>query len=305
MMNLNNLKRIGLILPILMLAQTLYASYYLVYSVIGDVKLLKSSKSVTLSARRVIHSDSRLVLGKESAVTVIDELNSKLYSFTTPGTHTVKSLLDQAKEGENPTKQYVSYLVKQLFSKESRALVHPSSYMQVAAVAYRSTSTDSLLLNKLSYMISGHQSPTVEEALLNPQTQVIGDLDVRFELISCSTNQPLSKEVEKNTSCYVRAINETNHPVYVNIIDIDERGNKYLVLPVDKAALCAHLLVPARATVSFISEPFVFVEEKSKDAFLLVATEEPIDFSILMSPIKGNQGKHLKSGLYRNIYETK
>lgn len=305
MMNRNRRKRIGLILLIWTMAQALYASDYLVYSVIGDVKLLKSGKSVTLTPRRMIHSGSRLVLGRECAVTVIDEQNSKLYSFTTPGTHTVKSLLDQAKVGDSPTKQYISYLVKQLFSKESMALVHPNSYMQAAAVAYRSTSTDSLLLNKLSYMISDHQASTVEEALLNPETQVIGDLDVRFELISCSTNQPLSKEVSKNTSCYVRAINGTNHPVYVNIVDIDEHGNKYLVLPVDKAALCAHLLVPAGATVSFISEPFEFVEEKSREAFLLVATEEPVDFSILMSPIKGNEGRHLKSGLYRNIYETK
>ena len=288
-----------------MTAQMALADSFLVYSVIGNVKQTNGNKQIALAARTTIQSETRLTIGKESAVTVIDERNNKLYSFTTTGTNSVKTLLAKAKGGKSLTKQYASYLVKNLFSKESSKLSHPSSYMQTAAAAYRSTATDSLLLNKIAYLKNEHHTNTVEEAIVQEQTHVIGDLDVRFELVSCLTGLPIGKEVEPNTSCYVKIYNNTKEALYVNILDIDEHGNKYLVLPVDDAALCAHLLVPAESTVCFTSEPFEFVEAKTKEAFLLVATEEPVDFCILMNPIEGSGNKHLKSGLYRNVYETK
>ena len=297
------LKRAAALLLTVLLAQMSYAADYLVYSVIGDVKQQKANEFVTLKARSTIQSGTRLSIGKESVVTVIDERNNKLHSLTTTGINSVQSLIAKSKSSKSLSKQYVSYMVKRLFSKESNTLSHPSTYMQTAAAAYRSTSTDSLLLNTLACLATG--STTVERAVTLTQTQVSGDYDVRFELISCATGEPITKEVPPNTSCYVRVSNGTKLPLYVNVLDIDENGGKYLVLPVDEAALCAHLLVPPESTVSFTSEPFEFMDAKSKEAFLLVATEEPVDFSILMSPIRGNGGKPLKSGLYRNIYETR
>jgi len=287
----------------LALPVTVLADDYVVYSVVGSAKLAQGGREVGISPSQSLNSNSKLIIGSESAVTVLDEKNSKMYSFTQEGTATVSQLIASAREPKSLSKQYLSYMVKQIFSKESKNMSHPNTYMQSTATSYRATSTDSLLLNKIANMFPS--GIPVEKSVIQPQQLISSDMDVRFELISAITGVPVNREVDINTSCYIRVTNNTLEPLYVNVLDIDAVGNKYLVLPVDEAATCAHLLVPAQSTVSFKSEPFEFSEPKSKETFLLVATEEPVDFSILMSPIQGNGGKELKSGIYRLFYETK
>ncbi len=301
----NHSIKASLIILMLTIGLCAQAASYVVYSVVGDVKFFDGKKNVTLTARKSVTDMSKLIIDAESAVTVLDEVHSKMYSFTTPGTNTVKQLIAKAKAPKNLSKQYLSYMVKQLFSKESKNLSHPSTYMQATATSYRATSKDSFLLNKLEAIFMKRSGNSVESSLIQPQNKVESDLDVRFELISCATGLPVDRNVDVATSCYIRVTNSTDDPLYVNVLDIDANGNKYLVLPVDEAATCSHLFVPGNSTVSFKAEPFEFSEPKSKETFLLIATEEPVDFSILMNPIRGNGGSTMKSGIYRMFYETK
>lgn len=301
----NHSIKASLIILMLTIGLCAQAASYVVYSVVGDVKIFDGKKNVTLTARKSVTDMSKLIIDAESAVTVLDEVHSKMYSFTTPGTNTVKQLIAKAKAPKNLSKQYLSYMVKQLFSKESKNLSHPSTYMQATATSYRATSKDSFLLNKLEAIFMKRSGNSVESSLTQPQNKVESDLDVRFELISCATGLPVDRNVDVATSCYIRVTNSTDDPLYVNVLDVDANGNKYLVLPVDEAATCSHLFVPGNSTVSFKAEPFEFSEPKSKETFLLIATEEPVDFSILMNPIRGNGGSTMKSGIYRMFYETK
>ncbi len=301
----NHSIKASLIILMLTIGLCAQAASYVVYSVVGDVKFFDGKKNVTLTARKSVTDMSKLIIEAESAVTVLDEVHSKMYSFTTPGTNTVKQLIAKAKAPKNLSKQYLSYMVKQLFSKESKNLSHPSTYMQATATSYRATSKDSFLLNKLEAIFMKRSGNSVESSLIQPQNKVESDLDVRFELISCATGLPVDRNVDVATSCYIRVTNSTDDPLYVNVLDVDANGNKYLVLPVDEAATCSHLFVPGNSTVSFKAEPFEFSEPKSKETFLLIATEEPVDFSILMNPIRGNGGSTMKSGIYRMFYETK
>ena len=303
--NKNHSIKASLIILMLTIGLCAQAASYVVYSVVGDVKIFDGKKNVTLTARKSVTDMSKLIIDAESAVTVLDEVHSKMYSFTTPGTNTVKQLIAKAKAPKNLSKQYLSYMVKQLFSKESKNLSHPSTYMQATATSYRATSKDSFLLNKLEAIFMKRSGNSVESSLTQPQTKVESDLDVRFELISCATGLPVDRNVDVATSCYIRVTNSTDDPLYVNVLDVDANGNKYLVLPVDEAATCSHLFVPGNSTVSFKAEPFEFSEPKSKETVLLIATEEPVDFSILMNPIRGNGGSTMKSGIYRMFYETK
>ena len=133
---------------VLLTSSTVKAADYLVYSVVGTAKIYEGTKTVSLNARKTLTANSKLIIGKESAVTVLDETNSKMYSFTAEGTNTVGSLLKAAKAPKSLSKQYLSYMVKQLFSKESKNLSHPSSYMQATATSYRATARDSFLLNR-------------------------------------------------------------------------------------------------------------------------------------------------------------
>jgi len=289
----------------LLFASTIKAQTYTVYSVIGNARIVEGKKSIPLTARKQIDTKSRLYIGAESSVTILDEKNNKMFSFSAEGTSSVGNLIEKASNrAKTISKQYMSYLVKQLFSDESQRMTHPDTYMQVTATSYRSATNDSMLINRIAESLPQTGGLSIEQQLCKSDNNIKSDMDVKFELVSCDTGFEIKEFVERNTGSFVRVHNNTDFALYVNVLDIDEKGNKYLVLPVDEAATCAHLLVPPMSTVSFKSEPFIFSEDPMKETFILVATQEPIDFSILMSPIRRGNGKPMKSGLYRNTYRV-
>lgn len=293
-------------LLMLLFASAINAQTYTVYSVIGNARIVNGKKSIPLTARKQIDTKTRLFIGAESSVTVLDEKNNKLFSFSAEGTYSMGQLIEKvSKKAKTVSKQYMSYLVKQLFSAESQKMTHPDTYMQVTATSYRSATNDSMLIYRIAQNLPQTGGLTFEQQLCKSDNNLSSDMDVKFELVSCDTGFEIKDFVKKNTGSYVRVHNNTDDALYVNVLDIDEEGNKYLVLPVDEAATCAHLLVPPMSTVSFKSEPFIFSDEPIKETFILVATQEPVDFSILMSPIQsGNIGKPMKSGLYKNTYRV-
>ena len=142
---------------------------------------------------------------------------------------------------------------------------------------------------------------TAEQQLFNSENAIASDFDVSLELVDVETGLPLANSAKRNTPCYVRVKNNTEETLYVNILNIDKDGNKYLILPMDEEATCSNLLVPANSTVGFKSEPFITPDMPSHDAFVLVATEEPVNFSIMMNPLtKGDiQQTDAKVGVAR------
>ena len=288
---------------------SLAAQSYTVYSVVGTARWHNGKTMVPLKARKVLSAQTKLQLGEESAVTVIDEKNAKMYSFTSVGTNTVADLIKGLKgNSKNISKQYLSYVIKQLFSDDSEKMSHPNTYMQATATAYRSSSNDSLLINQLGELLEVSSAPadkSVESMLIDPATSVDTDYDIEFDLIDCSTGEPLGEHIAPNTSCYLRVSNQTSELLYMNLLDIDRQGNKYLVLPMDAAATCAHLLVPAMSTVSFKTEPFIFGDEPSEETLLLMAVREPVDFSIVMDNIKTGGKSTMRVGLNRRFYQVK
>lgn len=75
----------------------------------------------------------------------------------------------------------------------------------------------------------------------------------------------------------------------------------------DEDATCANLLVPANATVGFKADPFITADSPSVDSFVLIATESPVNFSILMNDITPGQadGSRVKVGVARANITTK
>ena len=281
------------------------AQSYTVYSVVGSARWHNGKTMVPLKARKVVSDKTTLQLGDESAVTVIDEKNAKMYSFTSPGVNTVGNLVKGLKgRSKNLSKQYLSYVVKQLFSDDSEKMSHPNTYMQATATAYRSSSNDSLLLHQLGHLLGG-TTTSLDSLLIDPKTSVATDYDIQFDLVDCTTGMVLDGTIAPNTSCYLRVTNRTADLLYMNLLDIDKQGNKYLVLPMDAAATCAHLLVPAMSTVSFTAEPFIFGDEPSDETLVLMAVREPVDFSIVMDTMKTGGKSTMQVGLNRRFYQVK
>lgn len=286
---------------------TLIAQEFTVYSVIGNACVVEKNVKKTLTPRKMLKSTSVISVESESAITILDEHNSKMYSFTEVKESKIADLVRQKKySSKDLSRQYMNYLIKKLFTQGGNKMVRPDTYMQAMATAYRSENRDSMLLNRIvSNMKSINSIETSTElALADPQTIIGSDLNVSFELISCETGEPLDNNVSHNASCYVRVHNGTDKMLYMTVLNIDSKGNKCLVLPLDAALTCSHLLVPPMSMISFKSEPIIFGNVKSRESFLLVATEEPLDFSILMSPIKCSGSSDLKTGLYRVFHSV-
>jgi predicted RecA/RadA family phage recombinase len=122
------MNRIFLLLQLLIFTSALQAQTYTVYSTIGTTRIVEGKKSVPLTPRKQINTKMRLYIGAESAVTVLDEKNNKMYSFSTEGTFLVGQLVSKASnKGRSISKQYMSYLVKQLFSEGSQKMTHPDT----------------------------------------------------------------------------------------------------------------------------------------------------------------------------------
>lgn len=289
---------------------TAMAQKYAVYSVVGKAYIEQGGRFVPLGTSKYVNKGSRLRITSESAVTILDEAKLKMYSFTKEGTSTIGELLDlSSKRTKSLSKQYMSYLVKHLFDSRVQKMAHPDAYMQVTGTSYRAASTDSLFMARIVDIMKAGSTPigTPEQQIANPTNGFISDYNVTLELVDPQTGKPLPHNIAPSTACYVRVKNNTEETLYVNVLNIDTKGNKYLVLPMDEEATCANLLVPANCTVGFKSEPFLTSDVPSEDSFLLVATEEPVNFSILMNDLTAGQysGTKMRVGVSRVSTSTK
>ena len=276
---------------------TASAQKYMVYSVVGKAYIQQGNRFVPLPAHKYINKSARLKITSESAVTILDEAKLKMYSFTREGTNTIADLLDlSSKRTKSLTKQYMSYIMKHIFDPKVQKMSHPDAYMQVTGTSYRAESIDSMFMARVVDILSEGTIPggTPEQKIVNPANRFISDYDVSLELIDTQTGKPLYNDIAPNTACYIRVKNNTEETLYVNVLNVDTKGNKYLVLPMDEEATCSNLLVPAKCTVGFKTEPFITSDVPSTDSFLLVATDEPVNFSILMNDITAGQYKHPK-----------
>ena len=218
-------------------ATTARAQKYVVYSVVGKAYVQHGERFEPIAARRYLTPKSRLKITEESAVTIIDEAKLKMFSFTRPGVNTVGSLIDlSSKRTKSLTKQYMSYLVKQLFNSNGKKMLHPDAYMQVTGTSYRAEATDSLMAARVVRIAAEGTAPegTTEQQLFSSSNLIASDLDVQFELVDVQTGRPAGAHVAPNTACYVRVKNNTSEPLYVNVLNIDAQGNKYMVLPMDQ-----------------------------------------------------------------------
>ena len=242
-------------------ATTARAQKYVVYSVVGKAYVQHGERFEPITARRYFTPKSRLKITEESAVTIIDEAKLKMFSFTRPGVNTVGSLIDlSSKRTKSLTKQYMSYLVKQLFNSNGKKMLHPDAYMQVTGTSYRAEATDSLMAARVVRIAAEGTAPegTTEQQLFSSSNLIASDLDVQFELVDVQTGRPVGAHVAPNTACYVRVKNNTSEPLYVNVLNIDAQGNKYMVAPVATDAsditdtsFTANWLAPEGITVDY------------------------------------------------------
>lgn len=302
-MNRKQILAFAVLLSAMLLSASAFAQSYLIYSVTGRVSMLQSGKSVKPIAGKHLSANQSVNIGKESALILIDTKKNKMFSLTRPSTGKVGEMVRNASpESKNVTSRFIAYVKKEITTSGSQKRLHPDTYLQATGSSYRSTRKDSVLLTSICNKLPITGNSTAEDLIFDEGTNIESDMDVSFELVESLSNKPIGEDVAEETCCYVMVKNNTDNLLYVNVLDVDAAGDKYLVLPVDAASLCAHLAVPAGSVVSFIEEPFIFSGSSACETFMLVASREPIDFSILMSPIASSGKKVMPLGISRKFY---
>ncbi|MCH4156336.1 MAG: hypothetical protein LKF31_08540 [Muribaculaceae bacterium] len=256
---------------------------YIVYSVIGDVYKINGGTKSKLSACTQLEAAQNVQIPKGCAVTLLDRESNKMYSSCKIGTNTVSNLVESVANPKSLSSQYMGYIVKLLFEQKKSKDIHPNAYMQSTATSYRSaTNNDSTFLNAVLKSIRSSFNSNYEQTLRGKGTVLSTSYNVNFDIISCVTGMPVAGRISGGESCYFRIRNKSNTPLYCNVLNIDSLSNKSLLLPIDSAMTCSNLIVPSDGEVDFKSEPFVFSTAKSLETFLLLATEEPVNFSVLL-----------------------
>ena len=69
-------KLLSVLIALLLSTTALHAQTYTVYSIVGNARIVDGKKTVPLTVRKQLNKDSRLYIGTESAVTLIDEKRS-------------------------------------------------------------------------------------------------------------------------------------------------------------------------------------------------------------------------------------
>lgn len=127
------------------------AQSYSVFSVRGDVRVVKGKATAPIKLRQELEAQSRVAIPSTGKLILLDKANSKLYTINKPYSGTIANLLaDDARcSMKNLSRQYLRYLVNQMAGKgviETR-----TCYMDRTASAYRdvepdSTATDSTIV---------------------------------------------------------------------------------------------------------------------------------------------------------------
>lgn len=119
------------------------AQDYDVYSVRGEVKLIRGRSKSPIKLRDKITDEQIVSVPQSGMIMLLDKTGKKLYTINQPCTGKLKSLLAEDKASvKNLSNQYLKYLLAQLKGKGS--IMTETAYMQRTASAYRDA--DSLLI---------------------------------------------------------------------------------------------------------------------------------------------------------------
>jgi hypothetical protein len=245
-------------------AQDLY-----VYSVIGKVEKKVDNEWQPLRKReKLLEKDIVRVLDN-SALSIMDRQNEKVYSVSKTSEKAVQDIIGGIKDKQGSVSgQLFSHMSKSLFNGEADKITHTA-----AGCTYRGD----IIENDIAKTIFAKQKGDSIQKIDNANT----DYAVAFELIGRNNNRIITNKAAVEEQAFFRIKNNSDKPLYVNVLDIDSNGEMYVCLPTDDAQTMAHLLIPPHSVVDLKEYPIEFTDPKGEDCLLLIATEVPFDLRII------------------------
>lgn len=281
------LHRILYIIVFLSFYSTMHAQEFVTYSVAGNVY---NEKKIRLKPGDILSKNTKIDIRKESAIFIIDKTNNKMYSLKSEGVNPIKKLLEDSNTSiKNLTKVFCRHMLSQIINHNNSE--KDQNYLSGAAVVYRADKNNTKLFNRIMkcIKITNHKKLTDYQYLMIDSCEISTDFNVSFSI---------SEAVDGK--CFFTIQNSTNRMLYVNILHINDGGEKKIIFPVDNSLTGIGNIIPAKCTIAFNEYEYSYDSFK-KNLFLLVASEEMIDFTSLLSPIVADGNEEMKLGLKRII----
>ena len=275
---------------------------YIVYSVAGNVK----SAGHPVQARQKLRSSETVTIGKESQLSLLSEDAKLLYSLSHAGTWTVKKYIsDMQPSALRLSAKYLRYIKEQLFSNADNTGSN-RKLGKVTTTGYRGEEENQQFIQAMCACLQVSDDETLQEAFIHKDPSSNSNYLLSFELVSHQDGSVLKPDDSKlKNPYYVRITNPSLVTLFVNVLNIDNSLNTYLILQPDEKGAFSKYLIPAGSTISFPQQT-IEISGKSTEYFVLMAAPFPVDFSLLELPVHGtevNKSK-LKIGLSRLTFNT-
>lgn len=253
---------------------------YKILSVIGSVERYQKDRYVPAARRMALTPSDNLKLGANSAVSILNEKNKKVYSYGVEGEIKVDKIV---KIKTSALKRYFDYFVSSLRSGDTDNISFEAN------VVYRSMNSDDDIYNML---ISADAK---------------SDLLVTMSLID-SYGAEIKDKMYIGDQFIFRVKNQTSQPLFVNVLSVDADDLWFDCLPIDNGGTMSHLLIPAGSTVDLTDHPMEITDPKGYNRLTLIAHNTPFDLRRII--VKYNEAQKStvsksKVGIYTKIITIK
>lgn len=236
-------------LLLLLLCFDAVSQEYKILSVIGTVQCRQGSSYIPATRRMALSSNDNLKLGTNSAVSILNDKDKKVYSYGQSGEVKV---MDIVTVKTSALKRYFDHFVSSLRSGDTDEINFEAN------VVYRAANSE----DDIYYMLVNEHVPS--------------DLLVTMSLVDSGGNE-VDHEMHIGDHFVFRVRNHTTQPLFVNVLSVDADYLWFDCLPMDKGGTMSHLLIPAESTVDLSDYPMELTEPKGYNRFTLVAYDTPFD----------------------------
>ena len=279
------MKKSFLIALLSMLVSLVCAQDIYVYSVIGKAEKQKDGKWVALQKRDPLQLSDMIRVDNNSALSFIDRKAEKIYSISQNNGQKVSELIANYQSKQSYASNFVSHASKSLFNGGSDRISH-----EAAGCTYRGD----IIENDIAKAILAKHNGSPLGSMNNAKT----DYAISFSILDRRTKAELEGVVALDSQAVFRIKNNSDTPLYVNILDINKNGEKYDCLPIDDATTMSHLLIPGNCTIDLTTYPVEFSEPVGIDNLILIATEVPYDLRQVMKYFDKADASKVQSSNY-------
>lgn len=246
---------------LLCFAATLFAQHLFVMSVNGTAEIKKKDHWVPLIKAQALNDEDVIRTSKYGSVTILDKERGKQYAVQSVSGAKVKELLATQKSSvKRFANEVVEFLSDILFNTKEK---ERKDYQTTGGVTYRSDNADEMIASWLKNN-------------LNDRLEVGSSAyPVSLQVIDPFTYQVI-REIKAGDHAELMVMNDSDIPLYVNVIDVDFEGQWSAVIPKDETEMMTTLLIPPHARV-FLPFPISFFEPKGVDHLILLAYPMPFN----------------------------